>query len=235
MRSGRLGRAGFMLAEAVASAALLLLIVQACWWMIAVQASVAVRVSRGAQALDETRLARHVLAAEVGAGAQGEDWALVGRELRLRAFRGIAFSCRGQPASAWGVAWSGHRDPNSAKDSVLVLSGDGRWQAAELVRTRRRQSLDCPDLHGFERQLWTLDPAPQSPVAALFFERGAYRFSDEAFRYRAGSRWQPLASGAFDADSTTMEAGPGGSLRVRVKGESGALGPARRWTLWGRG
>lgn len=228
-------RAGFMLAEAVVSAALLLLLVQACWWMIAMQASVAVRVSRGVQALEETRLARHVLAAEVGAGAQGEDWTVAGRELRLRAFRGVAFVCRGQAASAWGVAWSGRRAPNSAKDSVLVLAGDGRWQAAGLVRTRRRKSLDCPDLHGFERQLWTLDPAPQSPVAGLFFERGAYRFSDGAFRYRSGSRWQPLAGGAFDADSTTLEPGPGGSLRVRVKGEGDVLGHARRWTLWGRG
>lgn len=224
-----------MLAEAVVSAALFLVLVQAGWWMIAMQASVAVRVSRGARTLDEARLARHVLAAEVGAGAQGEDWTVAGRELRLRAFRGVAFACRGQGSQAWGVAWSGHRDPNQAKDSVLVLSGDGRWQAARLARVRRRRSLDCPDIHGFERQLWTLDPVPQSPVAALFFERGAYRFSDGAFRYRSGSRWQPLTDSAFDTDSTTLELGAGGSLRARVKGTGDVLPHPWRWTMWGRG
>ncbi len=215
------------------SATLLLLLVQAGWWTIATQAGVAMRVAHGARVLDETRLVRHVLAAEVGAGRRGEDWALQGDELHLRAFRGAAFACRGQPSQGWGVAWSGHRRPDSRKDSVLVLSADGGWRAAKLVRTRRRQSLDCPDLHGFQRQIWTLDPVPPDPLVALFFERGAYRFSAGAFRYRRGVAWQPFTGTDLDPDSTTLEAAAGGGVAVRMKWAGAAALPLSfRWTVW---
>lgn len=237
-----------MLAEAIVSAVLLLLLVQAGWWMIAVQARVAVRVAEGARVLDETRLVRHILAAEASAGEQGEDWTLADGELRLRAFRGAAFACRGQPSQGWGVTWSGHREPNRTKDSVLVLSGDGRWRAAKLVRAGSRKTLDCPDLHGFERQAWTLDPAPPSPVAGLFFERGAYRFergasgsSGGALRYRRdavpGRRRpgaQPLTTENLNLDSTALEAAPGGGVRVRVQWSGDVLAGAFQWTVWGR-
>ncbi len=231
-----------MLAEAVVSAALLLLLVQAGWWMIAVQASVAVRASEVARVLDETRLVRHVLVAETGVGKQGEDWALVDGELRLRAFRGVAVACRGQPTQGWGVAWSGHRDPSSRKDSVLVLSGDGLWQAARLARAGSRKQLDCPEMRGFERQAWVLDPAPQSPAVGLLFERGGYRFSEGAFRYQ-GDRLpgrarrpgaQPLTSENVDLDSTALESAPGGGLRARVKWTGGVLTDSFQWTVWGR-
>ena len=233
MIRGRAGRGGFLLVEALVSALLLLLLLQAIWWTIALQVAVAVRVSRGARVLDETRLVRHVVAAEIGVGRRGEDWALLGDELHLRAFRGMAFACRGQPSQGWGVAWSGRRNPNRAKDSVLVLSADGGWQTAKLVRTRRRQALDCPDLHGFERQIWTLDPAPTSPLAALFFERGAYRFSAGAFRYRRGAGWQPLTGADLDSTFTMLETAAGGGVAASMKWEdSGAAPWSFRWTAW---
>lgn len=233
MRNRRSGRAGFVLAEAIAGATLLVFLLQAGWWAIAVQAAVSMRVSHGARVLDEMRLVRHVLAAELGAGRQGDDWALLGGELHLRAFRGIAFACRGQPSQGWGVAWSGHRSADAAKDSVLVLSADGGWRPAKLVRTRRRKALDCPDLHGFERQIWTLDPAPPSPLAGLFFERGAYRFSAGAFRYRRGAGWQPLTGADLDSDSTALEATAGGGVTASMKWTGDAALPLSfRWKAW---
>ena len=227
-------RGGFVLAEAVVAGTLVLLAVQAAWWATAVQGSVAARVVDGARALDETRLVRHVLGSEARAGKAGLDWEVVGGEMRLRAFRGIGFGCPVQPSAGWGVAVSGHRNPNPDKDSVLVLTLDGVWRPSALVRRSRGSNLGCPDVAGFSPEVWHLDPAPSEPVVGLYFERGAYRLSDGAFRYRQRTRWQPLTSTELAGDSAALS---GGSDRVEAY--LGAPGPGaqaarRRWTIWGR-
>lgn len=237
------GRAGFMAAEAVVAAALLLLVIQAAWSVLAVQGAAAVRVVEGARLLDETRLVGHVLGLEMRPGLAARDWSASGGELRLRAFRGLGFACRNQPAGGWAVNVSGHRNADSDKDSVLVLTADGAWRTAALARRSRGRNLNCQTAVGFAPQVWRLDPAVTDGVAGLYFERGSYRFSDGAFRYRRGSRWQPLTSAGLAMDSTGLSAtGAGVGLGVRLAWKSGggsahrrvAVPPSRRWTAWGR-
>lgn len=223
-----------MLAEAVVVGALLLLAAQAAWWTTAVQSRVATGVVDRARALDEARLVRHVVGSEARNGKAGRDWEVAGGELRLRAFRGIGFGCAVQPSDGWGVAAWGHRNPNPEKDSVLVLTADGAWQSTALVRRSRGVGLDCADLTGFSPEVWHLDPAPSAPVVGVYFERGAYRLSDGALRYRQRTRWQPLTSTKLAGDSAAFS-GSGD----RVSADLGTPKPnapavQRRWTGWGR-
>ena len=226
---------GFALAEAVVAGILLLLLIQVSWWVTAVQSTVANRVVGEAMILDEARLVRHVLATEVGQGLGWTDWSVNGDALELRAFRGIGFVCRAQPNTGWGVAASGFRAPDPDKDSVMVFSEAGGWQNSRLVGRVRAGSLDCPDVPGFSEEVWTLDPPRPDGVAGVYFERGAYRFSAGAFRYRVGSGgWQPLTSTSIATDSTSLTPAGASSLAVRVVWEH-AVVPSQifSWTVRG--
>lgn len=230
-----------MAAEAVVAATLLLLVIQAAWSVAAVQGAAAVRVVEGARMLDETRLVGHVLGLELRPGLAGRDWSASAGEVRLRAFRGLGFACPSQPAAGWGVSVSGHRNADSNKDSVLVLTAGGAWRTAALARRTRGRNLNCPAAAGFAPEVWRLDPAVPDGVAGLYFERGAYRLSDGAFRYRRGSRWQPLTTAGLAMDSTGLSAdGTGVGVRLewksggRSRSGRGVVPTSRRWTVWGR-
>ena len=227
---------GFALVEVIVAGTLLLLVVQVTWWSTAVQSLVATRVVAGARMVDETRLIHHLLTSEIGQGEGGGDWNVVGRELHLRAFRGIGFACHGQPANGWGVAVAGHRLPNSDKDSVLVFSADGSWRPSALARRSRTGTLDCHELGGFSTEIWFLDPPRPRAVAAVYFENGAYRFSDGAFRYRIGNRrWQPLTGTGIVVDSSAVIAAGEDALEARVTWEDPSpIPPSTRWKIRGR-
>lgn len=228
-------RAGFVLTEAVVAATLLLLVVQVSWWVTAVQSVVATRVVSGARILDETRLVNHVLTSEVSQGRAGIDWVVDNGELHLRAFRGTAVRCHTQPSEGLGVAVSGYREPDPDKDSVLVLTPDGRWTPAALVARGRKAGLECQAPSGFRTEIWRLDPPQPEALVGAYFERGAYRFSDGAFRYRrGGSGWQPLTGTGIAVDSAELApAGVDGvAARITWQG-SNPLPPSFRWTSWG--
>lgn len=226
---------GFALTEAVVAGTLLLLLVQVGWWVAAVQGVVATRVVTGAQVLDETRLIQHVLGAEIAYGRPGVDWNLDDNELHLRAFRGVAVGCATQTANGWAVAVAGYRSPDADKDSVLVLSEDGRWSVAALARSSRRNRLECRDVAGFAMEVWQLDPPVDRALLGMYFERGAYRFSDGAFRYRRGVAWQPLTGAGIAIDSATMVLAGDGSVTTRMVWErSSPIRPSFRWSSWGR-
>ena len=231
-RSGT--RGGFVLTEAVVAGTLLLLLVQVSWWVTAVQSVVATRVVTGARILDETRLIHHVLASEVGQGQASRDWRIEDGELHLRAFRGMGFACGSQPANGWAVAVAGFRGSDENKDSVLVLSGDGSWRGTALTRVSRGSSIDCQDVPGFSPEIWYLDPPLVQPLAGVYFERGAYRFSDGAFRYRSGrGGWQPLTGTGIVVDSATLEPVGSRGVQARVTWEGPVpILPAFEWTTW---
>lgn len=226
---------GFALTEAVVAGTLLLLLVQAGWWVTAVQGVVATRVVTGARILDETRLIQHVLAAEIAYGQPGLDWDLHDNELHLRAFRGVAVGCAAQTSDGWAVAVAGYRLPDADKDSVLVLSADGRWTGAALARSSRRSRLDCRDVAGFATEVWQLDPPIDQALLGMYFERGAYRFSDGAFRYRRGAAWQPLTGTGIAIDSATMALAADGGMTARMTWEGPSpIRPFLQWKSWGR-
>ena len=224
---------GFALTEFIVAGTLLLLVVQVAWWVTAVQGTVATRVVAGARMLDEARLIHHLLSVEVGHGGGRGDWNVTGRELHLRAFRGVGFACRTQPANGWGVAVAGYRYPDSDKDSVLVFSDDGSWQPSALVRRSRAGRLDCQQLDGFSTQIWLLDPPRPRAIAALYFEIGAYRFSDKAFRYRTGGRrWQPLTDTGIIVDSSGIVPAGADGVEAHVTWEGpNHFRPSARWKI----
>lgn len=231
--SGR--RQGFALTEAVVAGTLLLMVVQVSWWVAAVQSVVATQVVAGARILDETRLIHHVLDAEIAYGQPGVDWILDNEELHLRAFRGVAFRCGTDVSQGWVVAVSGYRAPDADKDSVLVLSEDGQWSVSALTRSTRRSGLDCQQVDGFSTQVWQLDPPIARPLVGMYFERGAYRFSDGAFRYRRGVAWQPLTGTGIAVDSARMAFTANGGLTTRLTWEGPSpIPPSFRWDSWGR-
>ena len=231
--SGR--RQGFALAEAVVAGTLLLMVVQVSWWVTAVQSVVATQVVTGARILDETRLIHHVLGAEIAYGQRGLDWTIDGEELHLRAFRGVAFRCGTEISQGWAVAVSGHRAPDPDKDSVLVLSEDGQWSVSALTRSSRRRSLDCQQVAGFSTEVWQLDPPADGALVGMYFERGAYRFSDGAFRYRRGTAWQPLTGTGIAVDSARIAYMANGGLTAWLTWEGPSpIPPSFRWDSWGR-
>ncbi len=235
MRRSTRRRGGFAVTEAIVAATLLLMVVQISWWVTAVQSLVGTRVVTGARILDETRLIHHVITAEVGQGRGGVDWIVDNGELHLRAFRGTAFRCHSQPAQGLAVAVAGYRAPDPAKDSVLALSLDGLWRSSALVRRSRRGIPECQDPEGFLPEVWHLDPPRPDAVVATYYERGAYRFSNGAFRYRRGNGgWQPLTGEGIAVDSADLvPAGPDGvSTQVTWRGSS-PLPPSFRWTSRG--
>lgn len=229
------GNRGFTLAEAIVGGTLLLLLVQVAWGVTAVQGTVASRIVSENSILDEARLVRHVLATEVGLGLARTDWSVAGDALELRAFRGVGLRCSTQPNTGLGVAVSGYRAPDPDKDSVLVFSGTVGWQISGLQRSARNSGLDCQDIPGFSTEVWTLDPPRHDAVAAMYFERGAYRFSAGAFRYRVGNgAWQPLTSTGIASDSARLAPHGANGLSARVAWDDAAL-PMRAfsWTVRG--
>ncbi len=235
MRRSSPGTRGFALVEAVIAGTLMLLLVQVAWWAAAVHGRVANRVMGEAAVLDGTRLVHHVLATEVASGLDSVDWNLNGDELELRALRGVAVACSAQGGTGWRVAVSGYRMPDPAKDSVLTFSETRGWQVSGLVGRTRTASLPCHEIPGFSTEVWTLDPPISAGVAGVYFERGAYRFSASAFRYRTGrGGWQPLTEASIDTDSTRLTANGDGGLGARVVWEE-RQAPTEpfSWTVWG--
>ena len=229
------GPHGFALIEALVVGTVGLLVVQTAWSVAAAQSAVASRVVAGAEELDQTRLIRHLLSVEVASAAGRGDRSIVSGELHLRAFRGAAFACSEQPAAGWAVATDGYRSPNSDKDSVLVLSADGRWRASALEHRSSAGSRSCQPLEGFVTEVWLLDPPRPAALAGIYFERGGYRFSGSALRYLAGSRWQPLTSTRIQTDSSTIAASTGGAVETSVAWDGRGLDRlASTWKSWSR-
>lgn len=225
------GSGGFALAEAIVAGTLALLVIQVVWWVVAVQSAVASRVVREARVLDEARLVRHLLATEAGQGRGGMDWFLDGDTLRLRGFRGVAVACHSQDGAAWLAALSGFRAPDPAKDSALVLAASGRWEVSRIARRGSAAGGACRPPPGFATEALVLDPPRPGALAALWFERGAYRFAGGTLRYRPGrAGWQPVTTASIDTDSTRVEIRNPNVLEVRSWWQGGDSLRSRSWT-----
>lgn len=156
------------------------------------------RTSDVSSATHAQRVLRSVLRAELGTGAPGVDWrADPPDSIRLRAFRATAIPCGRATDSTIVVRFRGVRVPDPSKDSVLVMTGEGKWAVAELVgrESAACDSIDAAALLAGSTQVerWTLRPMPPVPVLLRVFESGSYHLADDALRYRrgAGGR-QPL-------------------------------------------
>lgn len=134
---------------------------------------------------EAVRASRVVLQGEVRALSRHDITAAGPDSVRLRAFRGSGAVCSTSGTSL-GVFYRGHRQPDPAKDSVVMITalGEEYRSVEEVVGT------GC----GGDGILMVLDAAPASdPAFALVFETGAYHLTDGALRHRRGrSGRQPL-------------------------------------------
>lgn len=134
---------------------------------------------------EAVRASRVVLQGEVRALSRHDITAAGPDSVRLRAFRGGGAVCSATGTSL-GIFYRGHRRPDPAKDSVVMITalGEEYRSIVEAVGTA------C----GGDGILLVLDDAAASdPAFVLVFETGAYHLADGALRYRRGrSGRQPL-------------------------------------------
>jgi len=227
-------RAGHTLPE-LAVALLLASIVGAAVLGLLSSSTQAVRqlVARSDQA-EVRRTVSALLHEELSVGVAGRDWAVDGeRAVRLRAFRGYARVCS-DDGGILTVAWRGQRLPDPTRDSVLVLTADGRWHAVDLAwEGAPPEPARCGPLaeEGVFRERaggWRLSgEVPEAPLLLRSFEQGRYSLEDGAFRYRQGTGGrQPLTPELVAASSRLMAVSVGGEA-----GEGGLGGPAGQGAL----
>jgi hypothetical protein len=168
------------------------------------------RIAARTDALVALRVSRHVLRRELRQGIKGTDWEIDGDSLSIRAFRGAALVCgHDSTAAELVVSFVGDREPDPAKDSLLLLTVEGDQAVRALVATTAPAGA-CAALDAAAATAWRLDaPAPEGTVAAKLFERGSYHLSGSALRYRrgAGGR-QPLTPEVWSS-ATRWTTSPG--------------------------
>lgn len=186
-------RRGSSIVEALTAMLLMLAVTGVALRTLATLRRALANVTENAEVRETGRIARHTLAQELRTGLAGVDWVVgAGDSVAVRAFRGTGVRCANVSPPMWAVRYNGLRRPDPAKDSVLVLAGDGVWRVAELVRARARPDA-CGQGSGGE--VWELSPAVPGAVVGRIFERGSYHVAAGAFRYRPGRGGrQPLTA-----------------------------------------
>lgn len=234
------GRAGVTLVESVIVLLLLLLVLGTVWTVTAGMGRAAAELADRGESLATTRAASWILQEELeGVLAPRDLSPPAGDSFSIRAFRGAAVVCAARESAELVVGWSGVRDPDSSKDSVLALRSDGTWTASALA-ARGPGFGSCAPTDRMTEERWTLDPPAQDAVLLRFFERGSYHLTDDAFRYRigAGGR-QPLTPPTIDPDRSALTVAAPGRIVLRVGTRGSHLrrpGPAirRAYALTGR-
>ncbi|HSR40530.1 MAG TPA: hypothetical protein VLL48_00120 [Longimicrobiales bacterium] len=231
---------GFSVVELLVALVLMALVMRSAATVLASQLRAAESLVLGSEALETGRIAGRVLHRELRAGSPDLDWWLAdGDSVALRAYRGLARPCPGPPGAGISVLYRGIRNPDPGKDSVLVLDGEGRWQALELASSSAQPGScgGAPD-PGEEAFFWSVPGLPAGAVLLRVFERGSYHLSGGALRYRAGAAGrQPLTlDRLWDPGSELTLRGRGAAdLRLayrEVPGRSRPTPDAR--SIWAR-
>lgn len=188
------------LVEAVIALALGVLLLLGTWHQattIRRQAETADRLAADWEARRVTGLALDLDAEGIIGPAGPDEWA-------VRAYRWWGVPCAGAGrAGAAVLSVSGLRQPDSQKDSLLLIDREGRSVVRALDRSSRSTACSGPAL-----EVSWLPADGGQPVLVRGFERGAYRI-DRAFRYRRGlGGAQPLTAERFISDSVALWVGP---------------------------
>ncbi len=226
--------------EALVVLTLLLLILTVGSRTFTAHTEAARRTLDGAMALEATRLSRWVLGTELRAGLEGRDWRIAGDgALYARIFRGVAVPCGTPgPGGEIQVRRRGLRNPDPAKDSILVLGPDGGWRAHALLDREPGgdgSGVDCPAPENWRWERWRISGDGGPWLLARYFESGSYHLADGALRYlRGGAGRQPLVPEVFGSASA-LEPVPGG-IRVEIEVVGGVVGTGadpqvQRWTV----
>jgi len=192
-------RAGMTLVEALLAMGGTVFLAACMVAMLGTHARLARYAAERAEALDAVHTSVLLLASELRAARPDTDVAVSTDSLALRAFRGIARVCA-LSANVADVLWSGLRDPDPAKDSLLALSAAGE-HALPLIGLVTAAANACPSVTGAKAFRLTTDTLPPGTSMLLGFERGSYHLGT-ALRYRAGRAGrQPLTADIFTAKS----------------------------------
>lgn len=195
------------------------------------QLGIARRIRLDADLLLAFRLTRSTLEEETRYSYAGRDWDAAADTVGVRAFRGTALVCGTPSPGRLSVRYSGWRNPNPAKDSVLVLTHTGRWIAVELVgRAAGSATEPCGDSTWGSTELWSVDP-PVEGVLGRLFERGSYHLTGTALRYRRGRGGrQPVTPGAFSLMGLARSTSDS-TLRLRLEAPGGQMLLPGLWRL----
>jgi len=153
---------------------------------------VAARVS----AADAIRLALYVLPTELRLASQATDFHGLGADsVALRLPRASGAVCARAAGRLW-IRASGMREPDPAKDSLLLVYQSGET-AAPLNGLSTGESGPCAPLAGLT--IYRVDtPADSGAAAVVIFESGTYYLRDRALRFRLGDEGrQPLTEEVF--------------------------------------
>lgn len=167
-----------------------------------------------AERADALRIATLVLSAETRfLRADRDVFVATADSVRLRAYRGMAIVCATSGAVAF-VRYTGLRDPNPQKDSVLLLRGDTLETTAGVVGASGSAACGAGDQPGWRLEL---SRAAASGDILLIFEAGTYYLTGSALRYRLGAEGrQPITTERLDDRSTRFEAMQHGVLRLSL-------------------
>jgi hypothetical protein len=229
-------RSGTLLAEAIVSLALGLLVIAAfAGALVGSLRWIAVLWAR-AEALDVVHTVWTVLDEELRPGMPGRDWQVHdgGDWVSLRAYRGLARVCTAETVPGlWPVAFRGRREPEPERDSVLVLGGDGGWRAFALESVQGGGGCVAREGEIAQRWGWTQGSAPP-PVLVRLYERGEYHLADGALRYRRGGGGrQPLTPERLGAGSGFSATARGLDVTLELVPPNGGAGEFYRWSLKG--
>lgn len=208
-------RPGSSLVEAVAVMTLTFIVMAVIAGISVAQMRLARTTAEQAQTAEAVRTVTAVLSGEARrmtpvdiAGASTDSFA-------LRAFRGAGIPC-GTGAGSVFVRYSGDRQPDPAKDSVLVV-GVAPEYGVMLFDAQPAPGM-CGALPGETvMELETSGTIPQESVV-LVFESGSYHLTTGALRYRigAGGR-QPLTVQALEHPYSHFNGVTPGGIRVQVE------------------
>ena len=186
---------GFSIPELLVALLLLGVVVQGGWSLLATFRRAAEAAQETGEALETARTVAWILGQELsGGGPETVWWEGSGDSLSLRAFRGMALVRGWTESGELVVCFRGLRNPAPEKDSLLVLAGDGRWQALNLM-ARRVGAGGCWDGAEGQEEVWAVEGGGEirGLHLARLFERGSYHLAGGAFRYRSGGGGrQPL-------------------------------------------
>lgn len=204
-------RRGHSLVEVVIALALTGLIGSALAGAFSAAQAVARRHSWTVQINEAIRVGASILGDELRFLDPAEDLRVVTADsVSLRAFRGAGVACSPAGAGAVVVRYRGVREPEPAKDSVLVVDSIGNVRAVALLASER-VSEGCEPRGGASHYRWSVHAPSSAGTLFLLFESGSYHLTDRALRYRRGDGGrQPLTAELLDDRGSAFDPAIGG-------------------------
>ena len=192
------------LAELVTTSVLLGILSTACAVLVHAQTQLLRNVSDRIASAEALRTASGIVASEIRAAAATDLRAISADSVAMRVHRGVAVVA-GVANDGITLNYEGIRDPDPAKDSVLIVGTERAASFSMLSGDPLRIRSDVP-----------IEPG----AILLFFESGAYHLATNALRYRRGVEGkQPVTDELIDHRTSRFAAEAQARLvRIHLRG-----------------